>query len=47
MDGGSGDDVDGGRADVIFGAGTGGPDEPGGGSSVAKQDDRSFRGLGF
>ena len=40
LDGGSGDDVDGSRADVISGAGTGGPDEPSGRPSIAKQNDR-------
>ena len=40
VDGGSGDDADGGRADAVSGAGSGGPDEPGGRLSVAEQNDR-------
>ena len=40
VDGRSSDDVDGGRADAVSGVGSGGPHEPGGGLSVAEQNDR-------
>ena len=40
MDGGSGDDADGSRADAVSGAGQGRSDEPGGRLSVAEQNDR-------
>ena len=39
MDGGFGDDVNGGRADAVSGAGSGGPDEPGGRPSPTEQND--------
>ena len=40
MDGGFSDDVDGGRANEVPSAHERGPDEPGGGLSLNKQDDR-------
>ena len=40
VDGGFGDDADGGRKDAVSSAGQGGSDEPGGRLSVAEQNDR-------
>ena len=37
VNGGTGDDVDGGRADAVPGAGTGGPDKLGGGPIITEQ----------
>ena len=39
MDGGFGDNADGGRADAVPGASTRRPDEPGRGLRITKQDD--------